>query len=432
MDRLKFIRSFASLNVFEWMFYLFVLCLAMFPGRISSTFEVLDSNINYPLFIMMVGLLVFFPVIFIYAKEKFAKREMAMAMFLFIMVWALFSMQKASIRTDVTLGDRLIPLLLMGTAALLGYFYSKIASHTSDNNRYGWEDVITRFSFMLTFIICIYAAESLIGLGIRSQSASIIMEDVGIVRLKGPLGGAAIMSVVMTLTAGVYLGNVMKRRKPVILYQIALIITLVTILLTGSRSGVLAIGIFGLLIVFRMRSLKKIMQLGLGAMLAMAIVYPFISFDRISKIEDTSRTQTWQTAMKIATEYPKTLWMGKGYGTVWPWYLDERLSGGATIWPKTSVYGYTLYHPHSTYVELLVELGLIPSLVFIWILVLLIRHLYMEDDPDSILPYVISGTLAAAGTFAFDLYLFKNFQLSMIWWAFVFVVLAVIPRRNAA
>lgn len=429
MDRYIIARNNSLLSVYEWLFYLFVLMLAMFPGRFAFTLEWMGSSVDFPLFLMWTAVIVFLPVTFI-MKEHYTSRETAFILVLFILTWALISLDKDPIRSDVYLGDRLIPLLLMGTTVLLGYMFSKIVSSRAMIDRMEWDNIITRFSFVLTFIVMVYAAESLFGLGLRSEAASAVNEELGLVRLKGPLGGSAIMPMVMIITIGVHLGNVINKRKPGIVYKAALLFMLVALLLTGSRSAVLAVGIFGLLILFRMRSITRVFQLAVAAMLAVVVCLPFISFNRISNMEDQSRYQTFLTGMNVVAESPKILWFGRGSSTVWTWYFDERISAGARIWPHTSAYGYTLYHPHSTFLELLVELGIIPFAAFLILIAILIRRLYASDEPDSIRPYVIAGVVSSMGMFVFDLFLFKNFQLSMIWWAFAFTVLALKPGRN--
>ena len=124
--------------------------------------------------------------------------------------------------------------------------------------------------------------------------------------------------------------------------------------------------------------------------------------------------------------------VGLGYGSIWPWYSLEWLPQGPEDSPmyfREMEYGFTLYHPHSTLILFACEGGAIGCVLFLLLVPLALRR-WLWARKASRGFYLWSGIMASLTSLLFDLFIVKNFKVTMIWW--IFVVGGIILIRRPA
>ncbi|MEL4506335.1 O-antigen ligase family protein [Luteococcus sp. H138] len=254
-------------------------------------------------------------------------------------------------------------------------------------------------------------------------------------RLGTGMGGAAIYHVVLLLAGAVLLRSALRdEHRRWSLAGVA--VCLLGILMTGSRAGLLSLLVFlGLLgVAFAMRGRIKLVLALSGALVALlvALMAVFPVARRLVQPNEQFRAANYETAWRTWQASGHNTWLGVGSGRMWPWYFYE---SGASPVPWRGViqtgYGRSLTNPHSLYLGVLAELGLVGAALLlvlvgavVWQLVVAWRTM-LRTAPGApaaealaslatlVVPLALFATLVA---FAVDHYLFKNFAISFWWW----------------
>jgi len=146
------------------------------------------------------------------------------------------------------------------------------------------------------------------------------------------------------------------------------------------------------------------------------------SFDRLANQESEGRESTHTTCLRIATDRSiMSNIIGDGYGTWWPWPITE--ADSINVWDTVYVstpYGRLAYHPHSTLLLLVIELGL-PS---VFLLVVIFRALLTSVilNRRSVLN---ASLLASAVSMFIETILFRYHILDFLWWVVVMAAFAM-------
>jgi O-antigen ligase len=413
-----------KLYFFELITYGFILYWALLPSRFKVEVNFYDVTVFSEDISIILAFLLLVPILSFYARDIYA--NMTLLLFTIIIIWGIIS----------------IEYQLMGEIAWKYNFYSLIITFFSMAVGYSMalsstnkELFLTRLSGLLTLIFVLYAVESLLGLGFRSTLASYVNDALGIQRLKGPLGGAAVIGTIMVPVIAVHFSNVLKRDYKIYHFTMMLM-TVICVILTGSRASFIGLFIFIILLLIRIGSMRSVFLFLMGSIIIVGIMQSFMSFDRYTSIEDTTREQTFQTSISMVLESPKTLILGQGSGEIWPWYYSEsqlRAEDSSKILDnlKLTRYGIVLYHPHSLFIGVLIELGLIALLLLLIILLLPIWKFWQKTDNRlNMKSLLIMGILATYPLLAVDYYLFKNWQISLIWWVFYFSTLLLREKKK--
>ena len=162
-----------------------------------------------------------------------------------------------------------------------------------------------------------------------------------------------------------------------------------TLLFTFSRGGWL--GVLASLLVFALLKDRRVLILILIVLLASAALLPEVFLQRISTIGsplDTSnayRLRVWQESLGIIKDFPLT---GIGLGhesflSIYPFYMLDR--------------GKSPFHTHNTYLQVLVETGIIGLLVFLWLLLSYFKRglKAIASTRDKELKYLMIASLSA-------------------------------------
>jgi O-antigen ligase len=318
-------------------------------------------------------------------------------------------------------------LILTASSFLIGY--NAIAKRPAASVR----QFLRRLTISLTAVGLLYTFASLSSFQLAGVRSALINDPT--VRVQGPLFGSddgyfalipalafAIEDLIQTSTQRLF--------KLTIIFS--LMLTLVGL---GSRGALLIIGVFlGLIILFNKN--KKIAALAALAVIVFVMIAGVIvlvtsnSGDRLQSLEDSSRSDTYSTSFKIIGNRTNDLNIfGSGYGSYWDWYIldiedGSDVEGGRTFKVIRTSFGPILYHPHSTFLLLIVELGMVGFLYFVFLWTVYAR-LLLRDSTKLIFPIFACGMVASGFSVFMNFFIFRLQILSCLWWIFLFGALSL-------
>lgn len=245
----------------------------------------------------------------------------------------------------------------------------------------------------------------------------------------GSMGGAATFHVALLLCAAVFAGAALdghRRRASWVLATLSV----VALLLTGSRAGLLCLLWAGTMLVVwaANRGLGRIVWAVVagGGALFVALLALVPALRRMLDMSDQLRQTNLETAWRVWSAHPQTMLLGAGSGRLWPWYAFE--TGRLKIGWRGEViteFGRAQTNPHSTFIGVGVELGLVGLLALLALCAVLVARLAREwRHPGDPIAFLVSVALVATlAANLFDYYLLKNFGVSWWWWVVLAAVL---------
>ncbi|WP_022909039.1 O-antigen ligase family protein [Aestuariimicrobium kwangyangense] len=257
-------------------------------------------------------------------------------------------------------------------------------------------------------------------------------------RMATGMAGSATLHLVLLLACGVLLGAAVSGHRRV-LSAIGAGLAAVGVVLTGSRSGLLSLAVFivlvGLWFLGRV-SARLVVALAVGGVVAAGLLVAFVPYlQRLLSFSDEGRSANLHTSLRILGHGWRQWVFGAGSGRVWPWYAFD-----ARYWIQpwrsmvNSSQGRLLTNPHSVLLGVGVELGLVGlvllALVLVPLVIVLVRRWTrarrsgVTEASDLALLAVVAGLVA----FLFDYYLLKNFAVSFWWWFVVAAALTSPPE----
>ena len=301
-------------------------------------------------------------------------------------------------------------------------------------------ELLTRLTVFVGLVGAIYGAESLWALGLREAAHRIAETAFPIERVRGPLFSASTGYLALLPALGWSLdwalghraaapeslsempGNGRGRRSVAVALAALLVATLAGL---GSRAALaVLLGFLGLLI-WWMPGPRRLCMLAVAALagvLAVAAAVSRISPERFQVWTDPGRLETHQAAWRILeAASPGEALRGAGLGAVWCWYLADAVSGEQIAAGNNRILtagGESLYHPHSLLLLAAVELGLPGLLLLAWLLGELLMAAWALRQAGA--PALGAALAASTGSFFFDLFLFKNIPVSLVWWCYAF------------
>ena len=267
----------------------------------------------------------------------------------------------------------------------------------------------------------------------------VLLDTTASPRLWTQMGGSAVYPVVLVLGLAIAIAGIVRPYRPNLSAWLA-VAHLALMLLTGARSAiVLCIALLVLLVIRLGRR-----HTGLGERLAkvsrgvfvlggIAVAVATLASPVLGRLDSGSdgRGMTWRVGRAALGHSWERLTFGTGSGSVWPWFAFE--SGWLKLPYRsriTTPWGPSLYHPHSVYVNILVEFGIIGLILLAMVLYPLLVQWIRGG---TVVPVVLSSaTLACLVSFTVDTYLVKNFPVSLIWWLVLFTLLTTYPHGYPA
>lgn len=324
----------------------------------------------------------------------------------------------------------LYTLISTASAFWLGYILVKKTS-TASLRSFLW-----RLTVCLALLGLLYSAASFFSLGLGNVRAdlSAVESDFGILRVRGPLFSPATGHFILVPALAFSIQELIHTQtKSLFKFGVVMALTL-TIIGLGSRAALIILFLFFLCLLFFMKNRKQAIIAALMMVIlvsiAAGIFYAKASPDRVKSFEDSTRSETYLTSFQIISNRDVEFNMtGSGYGSYWPWYLIDMDGNQVSSFDATPTFliypfGYILYHPHSTFLLLIVELGVIGLLYFLHLWIVLLR-MVMHNRQDAPFPILNSGVFASGFSMFFDFFIFKGAQLNTLWWIYLFAALAL-------
>ncbi len=255
-------------------------------------------------------------------------------------------------------------------------------------------------------------------------------------RLATGMGGSAVVHVPLLLATGIILAAFLAGWHR--WWSLGLsIVGVASVVLTGSRSGVACLVLAGVIVALQwLRSRRAWLVAGAVAVVTGVLVAAVPMLHRLLNPTDELRAQNLETAMAVWTSTGRHVLLGIGSGRLWPWYaFDSHLLRTPWRGMVTTAWGPALNSSHSTFLQVLVELGLVGMVLLLPVLILpvviLLRRLWpslrwaARPIPDVVPLIALATTIPA---FFLDAYLLKNYGASLWWW----LVLLCCLRRDQA
>lgn len=385
-------------KVYRLMFFLYLFFVCMLPVyKYTMVIKGIDTPINY---IVLCGLVLFCVPLFFY-KNKDSNAQKIFLIFTFIFGIALISV----IRNDYLI-DRpyeYYSLLITWCNMALAFLVSKVMLFKTLD----YKKTVKMISRLLTFTILFY---------IFWWVYEYHMET----RLTGMIGVSSVVYLPMVLVLAIHLSDISNKLNR-IESTFGSVIAIIGILLTNSRAGLISLILLILFFLVQRISIRKIFIISLLACVCLSVLIKFSNADRYQSFQDPKREQNIQTSLTIVTSSVENFVLGSGYGSIWPYnYSDSQISDNEMVFTD---YGMVLHHPHSSFLKVFVELGLIGLLSFLSIFIIILQELFKSwRNKNSQKMYILYGVFCTCIiSFSTDLYLFQNWQISLIWWFFLFV-----------
>lgn len=284
---------------------------------------------------------------------------------------------------------------------------------------------LNRVVLFLAGLCLLYTAESVFNLGLRSEEGRNLGADFGIQRVRGPLFGPSTGYLLLLPAIGWGLQSFFTSVKQR-LFAIFTTATLLSALLgLGSRAALILLACYIVVLALLMKELKrKVLTALLLAILSVgagALIYGRADTQRLHNFEDSYRQITHETAWNIiSTDGVVPMILGQGYGSIWAWYRRDALRGDQVAIGDNMIftgYGTSLYHCHSTLLEVAVEFGCVGVAWLLYLIWKVVKLPFVKggDTAWRAFSWAIAISLISLG---FDLFLFKEVRVNSVWWIF--------------
>ena len=138
-----------------------------------------------------------------------------------------------------------------------------------------------------------------------------------------------------------------------------------------------------------------------------------------SIFHDVGRLSSARGSWDAWTESPASLIFGRGSGELWPWLSFEH--GSVPLikdtYLQSTEWGELLYHPHSVFLGVAAELGLVGLALLALVLTELVSRCIGVIREGGELSLPAFALLLSIPAFAVEYYLFRGFPTALLWWA---------------
>jgi O-antigen ligase len=318
-------------------------------------------------------------------------------------------------------------LLLTASSFLLAY--NAIAKRPAASVR----PFLRRLTVCLAGVGLLYTVASLSSFQFAGVRSALINDPT--VRVQGPLFGSDDGYFALVPALAFAIQDLIQTPTQRLFKLVIIFVLMMTLIGMGSRGALVIIGLFLCLTILFNKNKKIAALAALGVifflMISAAIVFATSnSGDRLQSLEDSSRSDTYSTSFKIIDNRTNDLNIfGSGYGSYWDWYIldledGSDVDGGRTFKIIRTSFGPILYHPHSTFLLLIVELGMVGFLYFLFLWTVYAR-LLLRDSIKLVFPIFSCGMVASGFSMFMNFFIFRLHILSCFWWIYLFGALAL-------
>ena len=342
-----------------------------------------------------------------------------------LLIYAAVSVRGSRIDAD---NSKAMIYTLILTASAFSVGYNLIAKRSCESVRL----FLWRLTVYLAAIGLLYSAASLFSFGLGDVRSGITQDsDFGILRVRGPLFGASNGFFILVPALGFSIQEFIHSRTQK-LFKLTIVFSLLLAMIgLGSRAGLIILCIFFLLLIFFMKNKKQAVVAAILMIIltttAAGLFFSKANTERFQSFEEEGRLNTHLTSFKIMEDRIAELnILGSGYGSYWSWYITdvEQASINDATPEIKNQFGYMLYHPHSTFLLFIVELGMVGLLYFLYLWTVLARLLLRNFQSATFSIFTCSVTASAFSMF-FDFFIFKLTLINTLWWLFLFGALAL-------
>ena len=246
-----------------------------------------------------------------------------------------------------------------------------------------------------------------------------------------PIGGASNNAVGLTLVlAGVLTGRRVWPERRWLGWGLT-VVTVLLVVQSLSRAGWLLALVVVVVAIVRHRH-WNLRWGGPAVLLLVAVVLGELTRRRgLSLFVDEARWHNLTTGIEAWSGSAGTVIFGLGPTRMWPWMELERGRPGEQFdgpLQYDGPWGAVLYHAHSTYLELLVEYGIVGLTLLAIVLGLVVRRCVLEIRRGGQLELVAVAVLLALPAMLVETYLVRGFPSALVFWC---AVLAVGPGSEA-
>lgn len=290
---------------------------------------------------------------------------------------------------------------------------------------------LRRFTVGLAAVALLYTVTSLSSLQLAGVRSALINES----RVQGPLFGSDDGYFALVPALAFAIQDLIQTPTQRLFKLVIIFVLMMTLIGMGSRGALVIIGLFLCLTILFNKN-KKIAALAAMGVIFFLIISAAIvlvtsnSGERLQSLEDSSRSDTYSTSFKIIGNRTTDLNIfGSGYGSYWNWYIldiedGSDVDGGRTFKIIRTSFGPILYHPHSTFLLLIVEMGMVGLLYFVYLWTVYARLLF-RDSRKLVFPIFACGMVASGFSVFMNFFIFRLHVLSCFWWIYLFGALSL-------
>lgn len=302
----------------------------------------------------------------------------------------------------------------------------------------------TRFRFcrgltlLVSAVAAVYMGLSFVFPGWRPSASWLerTSDNLGFIRVFGPLGTATTLNFILLPALGVSLGCVFHRDWGRAFWGVVAAFLCLAILSTGSRGAIMSLGVFFILLLLALRVRAVLVILPAAFLLVGLVAFVGVP-ERLRNFEDQARTETYRTGFRAYSDNLGNIVVGTGHGALYSKLHDDSLrklqrKSRWYLLAGETQYGYSLRNSHSAILRSLVETGPLGFLLLLFPLCWLTYRLVSARYHRPRIPGNLLASSTLAGCVAVIPYMALEDFFSAYWPVAIWSMFAIIGAETAA